>query len=52
VTHRGLTNADASRGARHAPFRQQRTEMNEEIQVDTTKIDGIDTHYRSYLFDR
>jgi hypothetical protein len=26
--------------------------MNEQIQVDTTKIDGIDTHYRSYLFDQ
>jgi hypothetical protein len=36
VTHRGLTNADACRRARDTPFREQRIEMNEEIQVDTT----------------
>ena len=36
VTHRGLTNADASCRPRDAPFREQRAEMNEEIQVDTT----------------
>ena len=26
--------------------------MHKEIEVDTTEIDGIDTHYRSNLFDR
>jgi hypothetical protein len=26
--------------------------MNQQIQVDTTKIDGIDAHYRSYRFDQ
>jgi len=36
VTHRGLTNADAGRRAGDAPFREQRIEVNEEIQVDTT----------------
>ena len=36
VTHRGLTNADAGRRARDAPFREERIEMNEEIQVNTT----------------
>jgi hypothetical protein len=36
VAHRGLTNADACRGTRDAPLREQRIEMNEQIQVDTT----------------
>jgi len=31
-----LTNADAGRRARDAPFREERIEMNEEIQVNTT----------------
>jgi hypothetical protein len=42
----------AGRRARNAPLVKQRVEMNEEIEVDATQIDGIDTHYRSYLFDR
>ena len=36
VTHRGLADADAAGGARHAPLAKQRIEMNEEIEVDTT----------------
>jgi hypothetical protein len=52
VTHRGLTDADTGCRARNAPVGEQRIEMNEEIEVDATQIDGIDTHYRSYLFDR
>jgi hypothetical protein len=47
-----LTDADAGRRTRHASLAKQRVEMNEEVEVDATEIDGIDTHYRSYLFDR
>ena len=35
VAHRRLTNADARRSSRDAPLREQRIEMNEQVQVDT-----------------
>jgi hypothetical protein len=52
MAHRGLANANPGRGPRDAALPQQRIEMNQQIQVDTTKIDGIDAHYRSYRFDQ
>jgi len=47
VAHCRLTDADASRSARDATLREQRVEVNQQVQVDATQIDGIDSHYRS-----
>jgi hypothetical protein len=52
VAHRGLANPDPDRGPRDAPLPEQGIEMNKQIQVDTTKIDSINAHYRSHRFDR
>jgi hypothetical protein len=52
MAHRGLPNTGAGSGPRDAPLPQQGIEINEQIQVDIAKIDGIDAHYRSYRFDR
>jgi hypothetical protein len=47
-----LANANSGRGPRDAALPQQGIKMNQQIQVDTTKIDSIDAHYRSNLFDQ
>ncbi len=36
VAHRGLADPDARRRPCHAPFGQQRVEVNEQVQVDAT----------------
>ena len=52
MAHRGLTNADPDCSPRDAPLPEEGIEMNKQIQVDMTKIDGVNAHYRSHRFDR
>jgi hypothetical protein len=52
VTHGRLPEADAGRRARDAAICQQRIESHEQVQVDAAKIDVVDEHYRSHLFDQ
>jgi hypothetical protein len=52
VAHRRLANADLCGGPCDAAIPQKCIEMDQQIQVDTSKIDGVDAHYQSYLFDQ